>query len=246
MLFVLSIFFVHRPITGYSYFLLPATYTRSTCTSRKESIKFIKWFYNSVVVAKLAEQQGMSVLPAIIKESIDVENFLDRMVTCDGDSLAVADAQKARLAGTSILGVLANLYADFFDALDETYVYSYVTESSNQAMTQLLMHEVDASVIAPDVVKSSTDANLIQQAIDSGEVFILPAYIAGVVPIVTMPTVIVDLYSVEDNLLWLPSKLFPLQVIEIKFVTSFFTAQNFINRICWAHFLFFLFFFFVV
>mmetsp|Transcript_28690 Transcript_28690/g.62834 ORF Transcript_28690/g.62834 Transcript_28690/m.62834 type:complete len:832 (-) Transcript_28690:109-2604(-) len=87
------------PFTGFSYILLRKNTTQrdagEDCATRREVVKFWRWFYTSTVVASIASDQLMASLPLVAAEP--VLRQLEREVMCE-DKPAFEPVQKPKLS----------------------------------------------------------------------------------------------------------------------------------------------------
>lgn len=204
------------PLSSYAYLVLRTTAFRSTCTIKYETrtpiyrvsflihaltvvilsyrtatVAFWYWFYTSMTAATIASTLNFVIPPSQILTAHGVLDLLNSDMFCEDELVLPAVRTESSLGvGTELALRLFDLYPPVYSSLasDVTGDILFGTTDSDDALQRLLWGEVDFAV----TIAGTMRPQVLQDAIDSGSVMILPLYAMRYTLIYNIPGLTVD------------------------------------------------------
>jgi hypothetical protein len=177
-------------------------------------------FYSSPVVASLARSLYLVSLPGVFVSQLNIISRLHNEITCLSNVLVASNLATGYLNVNALASTLIALYANFYINVDTQRVYSIATLPESLAIERLVVGEVDYALINTAQL-APADIKLL----NSAAVAVVPAFLAGVVPIFNLPTPIQTLYANPALILTLGlPPLYPLY-LTLEVMTVLFLGQ---------------------
>jgi len=195
------------PMMTMSYLYLDKTGAVSTCANKKMLLDFLLFFYTSDVVRSIAEALSVAAFPRVFVSTLGLVEQLQTELSCLGQPVYSSSTTASTLAVSPLVEDVLTLFSSFYISIDTAVSYTILPASESLAIQRVALAEQDFALVNTAAL---TDADV--ALLDEGKSVLIPAFLAGVSPVFTLPfdlTDFADLESTDD--LNLPS-LYPLKI----------------------------------
>ena len=217
------------PLVAPGYLLLPLRFTRITCALRLTTINFIRYILASMAATATGVNQCVYLLDASTQA---VSNFTGHLINdfvCDGLYVLTPPTQAGRVTGTPLATrALTYLLAHYQD-VNSSYAYSFTPLPSNTSVTQLSRYNslqnnatTDVSVLSAADWPARNGTWSATAVAAQWNVSVMPALLAGVVPIFSLPPAVVQ--TANNTAYAALSPLYPL-TLNVDTLASIFLGQ---------------------
>jgi len=195
------------PLLVASYLFIDKTGAVSTCANKKMLLNFLLFFYTSDVVRSIADALSVAALPEVLVSTLGLADQLQTELRCLKQPVYASNADQSILAVSPLASGAMTMFSAFYSSVDPAHTYSVVSTSGSLALRRIVLAEQDFALINTATMVDS-DIPLLAE----GAVKLIPAYLAAITPIFTLPTALTTfaaLASTKD--LNLPD-LYPLKL----------------------------------
>jgi hypothetical protein len=158
------------PITGMSFLLIDTQYSPTTCHVRAAVVQFWLWFYSSSIVSGLLATRQYAPVPSIVLTELDVVDDLSTQTYCRGEVALPATPTVTRIMGAPTVSFLSGLFANLYQTVDDTVLWTVQSNTDQVTLQQLLDAEIDIAFINP----ANVDQGLLQATLASPDFLVLP------------------------------------------------------------------------
>lgn len=168
---------------------MPLSGTRTTCQGKLAALQLLEWL-RTPASASFAQSNVVAVLDAQTLTGYTVPTF-----TCDNAALTVGSSTtNAIIAGSNALGSVLLTALSFYQTIDMSQTYNFITRDPLDSMAQVAAGEIGAAIVQPGIL-TLTNPTQYQAYAASGDFRILPAIITAAVPTFNLPTALSTLSS---------------------------------------------------
>ena len=217
------------PLLGAAYLLLPKLYTRVICSLRLATLNFVQYTLSSPAAAASLSAHFTPIVDGLSQQYINISGQLSSGGVCDGTFVLKLNSEGV-VAGAPLASPLFSYLLSFYQQVSSALLYSFAPAPSAETLSLLSSYNelqyngtTDVAVVSPaDWSTGSSNATLDSSVASLLGLTLLPAYLAGVVPIFSLPAAVVDTASqpAYANL----TALYPL-VIDVDTLAGIFLGQ---------------------
>ena len=161
------------PISVMSFLLLDTQFSPTTCHVRTAVVMFWQWFYSSSVAAGLMAGRQYAPVPSIVLTELDVLSSLATSVYCRGEVAVTAAQTSTRTIGAPAVSFLSGLFANLYQSVDASVLWTAQANSDQVTLQQLLDAEIDLAFVN----LNNVDDTLSQGTLADPNFFVLPTYL---------------------------------------------------------------------
>jgi ABC-type phosphate transport system substrate-binding protein len=195
------------PLLSMSWLILDKTGAVSTCANKKMVLNFLTFFYTDGVVDKIAASLSTSSFPLLYVDQLGLIDQLRQELTCLGSRIYTSDTSKSILAVNALVAPAMTLLSSFYTSIDTSVVYTNAHAPERLAVQRVALGEQDMALVNGAALSDEDVAVLAE-----GHTKLIPGFLAGVVPIFTLPFALTSFYALPATAdLGLPP-LYPLRL----------------------------------
>ena len=215
-----------------AWVVIDGAIAHSTCIAKGAALKFLLWLYTSNVVVALANEVSIAMPPSLFLSESGLLDTMRRDILCDGQAVVPADSTSESIRGNAIIANQVDFLTAMYQNVDATYQYTFTPMADSLALLRVSVGEIDFAIVSTDALTDKQmdefraplyDTTTGAWLADGG--MILPAYLVGVVPIFSLPTLVTSLFATRttSNDLGLPD-LYPL-LMNTEVLAAIFSGQ---------------------
>ncbi len=177
-----------------SYLFVDRPSAISTCANKRMLLKFFQFVYTSTVVKGIADSLQLAGFPGVFVSQLRLLDRLQADLTCLDKPLLSMTETKAIIASNQLAIAFLTLLSNFYTRVDSAFLFQPQAFIKTLAVQRVAVGEVALAVINAQAITDSDIALM-----EEGRVGLIPAFLAGVVPIFRLPQELLDFAALEST-----------------------------------------------